>query len=548
MIYGENRLDIAINKGLFLSSSPASIPDGYCGTFVNAAIDAKGSVVPRGNFKCVANFTTTGGIVTGGTNVIGGMPAKDNTDCIRAFSFDQGDELAALWVNWGNSTPTVQTRMISGTKTGVNLVKGEASTAAGGNFEEFKAMCQYRDRIYASNINGIYRVTAAGNFNGTTGTVTKSLLVASAGGLNPEKMVVFKDRVFAGWGSTVYYTEVATVGGYPENWNALNNKFEVGSDNGFAGIVNMFADSDKLYIFTTAGVYILYATGSPSSWTLQLANKNLKTPSTNSVCRVGSGFIVTDRSAIYAYGGGNTHSKIGDEIDWIFQYNGFEVFEFEQGFLLQVSATQGASVPLYYYYFDGSTWAEWTLPPTVYTANFGGISGTFVGKYTSGDRTQPRSYIMSRGGCWYYDANYFAGDEDAPGTPLPSNSALNVISKIYNFPFDILKRLKSGYIHCYLGSVFVGAASLTVGIFKDKRGARDVSLVRNDSNVIQSPGSYSDDAVMKLNTSGYYRQLGISLGATFSGVGSAVVPPLEIHGFSFLVEDEVRTLPEKANT
>jgi hypothetical protein len=233
-------------------------------------------------------------------------------------------------------------------------------------------MVQYRDRYYCLDIAGTN--VSKWSFSSTTLTVASLF----TGSVAMSCMVAFRDRIFAASENRIYYTELATSGGYPENWNSGNNFLSMPSLG--STIVSMIVNNNRIYIFTTEGVYQLYATGSPSNWEISLLSSTIKVFSKNAVALIKESFVYTDTEGVYIFNGA-TLKDIGQPIKQALKAGGYvayngtsystvaaasghRILPYQDGFLLVLTnSTISGSYWIEsrypkYYYFDGVHWSE----------------------------------------------------------------------------------------------------------------------------------------------------------------------------------------------
>ena len=159
--------------------------------------------------------------------------------------------------------------------------------------------------------------------------------------------------------------------------------------------------NNRIYIFTKAGAYVLYAKGDPTTWELQSISTDIRIPNKCSVAVVKNTLIWTDTTGIYAFDGVNSTS-IGQPIDSILgDYNAASVFPFEDGFLVTLSAYTAAYNSGWtlsssrMFYCDMNTWME--LEVDAAEQGFGAARGVVLGTpriSSSMDIAKPRSFLV----------------------------------------------------------------------------------------------------------------------------------------------------------
>lgn len=383
-VYGEETLEIQINKGLFLSDTGSSIPEGYCSSFKNVVVDEAGYVTSRPNFHRVP----TGTILTGITNAL--MNSSRSAISAQYVPSHEYEEAVRFW---GFNSPLPSTYnpgmlVVSPAASVGNITaawtRGDNTVNSMSIAKAEMPMCgvQYRDRYYFIRTDSTvmrWNFTAA-----NTIAITSIQLLAS---YTFNTLVAFRDRLFAfSTKSRIFFTDLATSGGYPETWGS--NFIEMPGNDTI--IKAAYAHNDRIYIFTTSGVYQLYAKGSPSTWDIQLIDPTVRVNSTYSVSLIEGLFIYTDEDDVY-YFDGNSKKSIGTPVraalrgdiynsgSLVFKPTGTRVIPFGDGFLLSLNFLQpDLSTGTYwadqsndqlYYYFDGVRWSQYTFDTNVTFAN-----------------------------------------------------------------------------------------------------------------------------------------------------------------------------------
>lgn len=379
MIYGEEQKSIDFSRGLWMADDLDAIPDGYAANLVNLVPDEAGNLEIRPNFLPVINFGTVSFTLSNLTGISPDGNVVDNWSInslnFAGFALDhtttsgpsmaifelEGTTLTCVYLNRGDTTWTVNMGAVAMLPL---------------------AFAQYRDRYYAIEHNGAYQ-SQIWYYNFGIGAIGRTS-VGNVGSAQLGDLVTFRDRVFAfdTYTSRVYYTELAALGGYPENWNAGANFFDL-PDSG-AQIRRAFVANDRLYIFTTVGVYQLYASGAPSTWQVLPVTREITVKSRYDVEYIGGVFIITDRQKVYAYNGSNSIQDIGVPIEAalrsqvadyaiplessVQKYSGpynVRFFPYQSGFImgcyhltyLNAGALQQVRSNKYYY-FNGKVWSE----------------------------------------------------------------------------------------------------------------------------------------------------------------------------------------------
>ena len=384
MIYGEEIQRVDFSKGLWLSDSLENVPDGYAANLVNMHVNPVGNLDIRTNYAWLSSSVScpTGQILE--TN--GSYPGAGYTLRKTAVCFDLAPGGASaydpIWLGVARNanTPSCVYSWLYATGDMMQVTKNAGAIA---NVPQ--SVCQYRDRYYVltgTNATAPTGSTTVLRFIFGSSSITDSTITTILSGAH--QILTFRDRIFAFsiTNQAIYYTDQATVGGYPETWSASNVIYL--PDAG-AIVYNAFVHNDRIYMFTNRGVYQLYATGSPSNWSLQPVNPNIKVYQKDSVALVNGTFVYTDTESVYLYTGGTQIIEVGQPIKYAYSakvvdhsypisgsatvYSGpseYRILPYLEGFILALgyhNNTSGATdwkqtrAPKYYY-FNGETWSE----------------------------------------------------------------------------------------------------------------------------------------------------------------------------------------------
>lgn len=396
MIYGEEQKGIDFSKGLWLADDLDAVPDGYCANLVNLISNKAGGLELRPNFLPVTNYWTSVSFTLSNlTNLTPTYPAGalaidfSSRTCANHSAFDLIATLAYHPV-----LATFELESGSGNAYWVcadGTVTNQAiSTAIPHEF------AQYRDRYYCIEktfqyMSSVYRYDFTSGYSVTRSTVGSAL---SSTGLNC--LVTFRDRLFASaaYSNRIYYTDLATTGGYPETWST-NQFFDVPESG--AIVKRMFIANDRMYIFTTKGIFQLYASGNPSTWSIIPITRDIRINFYEDVNYIDGVFVFTDRKSVYIYNGSTSVEEVGQPIrnalraqvnDYAIPLQGsvqkyvgpsaFKFFPFLDGFIFACyHYTNGGAGTLVtssvnkYYYFDGVNWSEIQFDTDLSGANKG---------------------------------------------------------------------------------------------------------------------------------------------------------------------------------
>jgi hypothetical protein len=450
-IFSEEVRKLLFDKGLYLSESQDDLPEGFNSQQTNLWVDELGHLSLR------AGFGTAGYYDQGTTNV-----PRERNEFIRPielyppdFPFDYlrrvfnvyqaptpvggtpttYTQFPALIISrWNRTTASATTayrmHIIKSSAIGSGVNYSINNPGGGGVNQYFGACCQYKDRLYFGYatpgstlelVGDVKRLSGWSFADADESTLVQSDLPAFGtdpfGGTNGkpiEGMITFRDRIFGWCNDKIYFTEVALVGGYPEDWNFGNNILQVQSVEESCTIHNIIPLRDKMYIFTDRGIYQLYAVGSASGWYLQPVSRDYRVFGRNAVCLVKDAIVFTDRSRIWLYNG-DEFRQLGQEIDHeMNQATSATVTPFEDGFIVSCNVMSNAPASISHsfitpvtftanwwtlessrhFYFNG-TWSELVFyddesSPRTALALIGG----FTNKVTWAKDSEPTSYLV----------------------------------------------------------------------------------------------------------------------------------------------------------
>jgi hypothetical protein len=461
VIYSEESLKLTFEKGLYQSQTPQDIPDGYSSSVINLLKTPKGTLVPRGSFVKSYLFTAGTPPNSGKVTSVPYPPDYNYANNLRAWGFGKGVGFPSIIAAEETVVPAAADE---GYAYMVNSDVGVTAQFEGirngiGTGENYTAMCQFKDRIYASTYNDIVRVSG---FDFTAEVALTHTVVSSA--LDAFTcMVPFRDRIFGSKGSRIYFTELRSAGGYPEDWDSGNNFIDCVSNIGDATIHNMFVMGDRIFVFTDVGVYQLYALGDPTGWQMELINTDIRVYGRHGVCLVKNSFIITDRQAIYIFNGSEV-AKFGEQINDLFPiYDSVSVFPFEDGVIIQFLEGALTDDGTYVYwtmsnskfiYFDGTSFSEIVFYGKTSTSVQ--IIAGFTNKTAASHSTIPSSYLVVITGshivALYYDVQDFTGDTDITNSPYTARvtTPWTLITKYVAAPYDKIKRFKKAFLALFM--------------------------------------------------------------------------------------------------
>lgn len=490
MIYGENTATLSFEKGLFLTDTGDALGDGFVTELINMEVDVTGHLKDRGDFyPCIFNATSAdiGMPIDQAGPDTGRPPDYLNAQTVKLFRFypPSVNQTTPVLVLCRNTNPTNQ--KVWSTASGKGAFNEGMEQSLDVATRRILDLTSYRDRYYACNQakTEIYQVSNFNTASFSPPNLVTTLLFTVSG---VTKLFTFGDRIFALAGNKLYFTDLATVGGYPEVWSTTN-VIEMPSSRGGGPLVTAVPVNNRVYLFTEAGVYVLYASGDPTSWSLQYISDQIRVAGEAGVCLTQNSIICCDRSAIYAFSDSGA-TRIDYPIADVFNtYNSSAIFPFENGFILVVTnflANGGLWIPNRNktYFYNGNSWSELQLTPTV--EHFEDVLVTVVGAtspvFTHNSKDKARSalaYIYTDTGT---SSNFLGMSHYDPSTSN-RNKTLSVTTVWYTKPISTLKRWIHGFVDVYSklvgfnyeavvdGANFVGSTFIQPTPLNDDRNA-----------------------------------------------------------------------------
>jgi hypothetical protein len=231
-------------------------------------------------------------------------------------------------------------------------------------------IAQYRGTIYFSQYNsGVKKITG---FNWAADSMTYSAVASSS--LNNYGLISFKDRLWAYENSYLKYTQIASIGGLPENWGSGLYLIPIVGPNGEGKIRKIVPLGNKLGIFTTNGLFALTVEGEPSSWILRVLDS--QSISTSYQCAFESKGVIyyINTQGVWATNLLTTTKLSGVIEDQFFQATGARVHyitSYEDGLLASIAKTTGFAIAtshydkencrIFYTKLDPIAWTEWNM-------------------------------------------------------------------------------------------------------------------------------------------------------------------------------------------
>lgn len=418
-VFGEETVKVPIEFGLDPVGVPVSTK--HFNELVNLIRNEDSSLSIREDFLMLMDLAKTPRVIP----VTGGVVPKHTSERdMEVFTatgsatvntpsllmcFDDGTTRDVTWVNY-NNTPTPQV-----TTQGIVTARG------------IKAFCQYKDRYYASNVTS--NIFSVSGFNTAGGNLTVTDLTGGAiAGINI--LVSFKNRVFGIAKNKIYYTDLPSIGGYPETWNSSLNFVDMPTSDLDLTIWNALVYKDRMYLFTDRGVYYFSANGAPINWSIQLVSPDYPIYHRDSVC-LNKGFIfLTNQVRIFAFNG-VTFKDVTGSLTGLYRLWGWsgsvativKLYPYDNGIIAESvlfqTVTNYTRSGSRIFYFDLTVWTELNLNSGTYiTAGGTNFQGEIL---RAGINLQPyksklgSSYIAFKNSntshrCLYLDKNRFLGD------------------------------------------------------------------------------------------------------------------------------------------
>ena len=352
----EQPVEVPVGQGLYTAELSSSIPEGYCARLKNF-IAAGDSIENRFGFVQTSVDW----------NQISATAFEDH---IRLYKMFDGDSTKPI-LAW----PQVGTGQInflrSVDKFNAAAVSGDGYMLATSGDNKVYSLCTYRDRGYFTSDIGIKRITA---WNWTADTITAASITTS---INDAKgLISFKDRLWCFKGNTIFYTDVAPFGGYPEVWSITVNALTIDAQSGTSIIRQMVPVSNRLMIFTDTGVFVLIVAGAPASWNLRSLDARASVNSEQCAFEAAGLVYYVDARGVWSTDGLVT-AKISSTIEDAFFQTSYTVKArlsyLDDGMVLTLAAYFKNSTSLqvdsvksrvFYTKLDNIAWSEWNIDPS----------------------------------------------------------------------------------------------------------------------------------------------------------------------------------------
>lgn len=364
-IPGEEFWPIALGQGMYTSELSSNIPDGYSAICYNMVASGDSLENRIGIKRSTINW-----------QVIDYSPFYTTGESDDQYYYTEIDpwgqnssQPAFMWAGAGFAVPGLGVNPKS-----LSLVRAEGTHDANDGFMSVsipaivQGIAQYRDVIYFSvKADGIKKIS---NINWATDAVTYSAIVSSAG-MTLKGLFTFKDRMWAYNGHYLYFTDIASVGGFPETWSAASNRIPFVGPTGAGNIKKVIPLGNRLAVFTTAGLFTLLVEGAPGSWIQRLLDS--KSISTTSQCAFESKGIIyfVNTEGVWATNTQAVTKLSGVIEDQWFLAKGSRIHTiclYEDGMVVSIGklATNQAyyDVPncrVFYSKLDPVGWTEWNM-------------------------------------------------------------------------------------------------------------------------------------------------------------------------------------------
>ena len=348
MIYGEETYQIGIGNGIYTSELASNIPDGFCAKAYNMIASGDSLENRQGFTQTSVDYSRDSS-----TFFEGGLRFNqlgNNDFNFPNLAFCEGQLI----------------HFVRGGRPGEGSGDGFMTVDVGSTAGNVANVCQYGSTFYFSSVDGVHKILT---FNWSTDAITFAQVVSSDNQLL-WGLFAFKDRLWGWNGDKLFYTDVAPVGGLPETWAPATKFVPFRGPGGLATIVNVVPVSNKLVVFTTAGLYTLTVQGEPSSWINRLLDaKSKSTQGGNVACGFEANGIVyyANSRGVFATNTIDT-IKLSSTIEDNF-YNAGELYItlnfLDDGMLLSMTKKTGlgqvdsSTCKLFYSKLDPIAWTSW---------------------------------------------------------------------------------------------------------------------------------------------------------------------------------------------
>lgn len=352
----ETALPITIGQGLYTAELSSSIPEGYCARCKNF-LAVGDSIENRFGMRQTSVDWNS-------------ISATTIEDHIRLYKMFDGDTTKPV-LAW----PQIGSGQINFLRS-INKFSGVAPTGDGymlatsGDNQVF-SLASYRDRGYFTSDLGIRKITA---WNWTADTITTASVttaITSAKGL-----LSFKDRLWCFKSNTLYFTDIAAIGGYPETWAPATNAIIIDGQSGTSTIRQILTVSNRMVILTDTGIFTLVVMGSPGSWILRSLDARSSVNSEQAAFEAAGLIYYADNRGVWSTDGLIT-AKISGTIEDAFFQTSYalktKLNYLDDGMILSIAAYDKTAALIqcnapasrvFYSKLDNIAWSEWNIDST----------------------------------------------------------------------------------------------------------------------------------------------------------------------------------------
>lgn len=358
-IYAETYFPIAIGQGLYTAELPSNIPDGFSMQAYNlvATGDSVENRIGIRQSSVDWNISTWNRVL--------------DFTCMMARG---GNGAAIIWASWdesGNSR--------------LHLIRDVGVAGGGDGYMQIvmpayiSGIATYMGNVYfvMADSYKIYHITAYDWVNDTISYTS----VPSAAGIPPTICLFsFKDRFWTISNATIYFTDIAELGATgPEQW-AATNYIRLDANKGYASVQKIVPLTNKLIIFTTAGVFSLLVEGEPSSWILKVLDSESISTSRNCAFEAKGVVYYANSQGVWATNGQSVAKLSGVIEDQFFLAKGTRyhtLHSYEDGMILSIAkgrttlstSFDAPNSRIFYSKSDPIGWTEWNIHPGDGTTN-----------------------------------------------------------------------------------------------------------------------------------------------------------------------------------
>jgi hypothetical protein len=362
---GEEYFPVLLGQGMYTSELSSNIPDGYsaiCYNMVASGDSLENRIgIKRSTIDWKVYETNPGA---------GTTDADDYSFFVEIDPWGKNSaQPAFMWGATGFAVPAGTPNVDS-----LSLVRAAGTADANDGFmsvvipDKVLGIAQYRDSIYFSvKADGIKKISS---INWATDAVIYTAIASSAGG-TLKGLFTFKDRMWAYNGHYLYFTDIPSVGNFPETWALAANRIPFVGPTGAGNIKKIIPLGNRLAVFTTAGLFTLLVEGAPGSWIQRILDS--KSIITSSQCAFESKGVIyyVNTEGVWATNTQEVTKLSGVIEDQWFLAKGARVHSichYEDGMIVSVAkaaTVQGFfDVPncrIFYSKLDPIGWTEWNI-------------------------------------------------------------------------------------------------------------------------------------------------------------------------------------------